>query len=98
MNILLTTPMEGVTQLAFNRPEKRNAMDGMLIEECMNALQDIAEDKKTRVVMISGQGEHFCAGADLAWMRKISQASHAENIYDAAQLAKMLRMINEFPK
>lgn len=98
MNILLTTPIDSVAQIAFNRPEKRNAMDGLLIEECMTALQNLADDSNVRVVVIAGEGEHFCAGADIAWMRKISQASHAENIYDAAQLAKMLRMIKEFPK
>lgn len=97
-SILVTKPDPDICLLTLNRPEKRNALNGPMIQEWMQALQEIADDASVRVVIVNGNGEHFCAGADMAWMQKMAQASHAENVNDALQLARLLEKIYTFPK
>ncbi len=97
-SILVTKPHDAVCLLTLNRPEKRNALDGSMIQEWMQALDTILHDQSIRIVMFSGEGEHFCAGADIGWMQKMSKCSEADNIDDALQLANLLKQIYHFPK
>src|SRR5690349_6854966 len=62
---LLVSTEAGITTITFNRPEKRNAMSPKLHEEMFELLTDLRYDKETRVVVITGAGENFCAGQDL---------------------------------
>lgn len=96
--ILVTTPSTGICLVTLNRPEKRNALDGALIQEWIDILNKIRDDKNTQIVLFNGNGEHFCAGADIAWMQKMATLSYAENVHDALQLATLLKIINTFPK
>ena len=62
---LLVTREKGITTIAFNRPEKRNAMSPQLHMEMYDLLTELRYDEETRVVIITGVGENFCAGQDL---------------------------------
>jgi feruloyl-CoA hydratase/lyase len=62
---LLVTHQDAITTIAFNRPEKRNAMSPQLHREMFQLLTDLRYDKETRVIVITGVGENFCAGQDL---------------------------------
>ena len=62
---LLVNKNDGVTTITFNRPEKRNAMSPQLHREMYDLLNDLRYDKQTRVIIITGAGESFCAGQDL---------------------------------
>jgi len=96
--ILLSTLVNGVTQITLNRPEKRNALDGVTIKAFADALTQLKTDAQTRVVVIANNGEHFCAGGDLAWMQKMATSSHEENVADALSLAMLLKALYTFPK
>lgn len=87
-----------VARVALARPEVRNAFDDGLIEELTRAFREAAEDGAIRVVVLSGDGPSFCAGADVAWMRKAGGYSKAENEADAGKMARMLRGIDACPK
>ncbi len=54
-----------VAHLTFNRPEKANSLDKRSWEEMKDAFDHLSEDPKVRVVILSGNGNHFCAGMDL---------------------------------
>src|ERR1041384_489592 len=62
---LLVTKENGITTVVFNRPEKRNAMSPQLHNEMFELLTALRYDKDTRVVVLTGAGENFCAGQDL---------------------------------
>ena len=62
---LLVTKESGITTIAFNRPEKRNAMSPQLHREMFDLLTDLRYDEETRVIVLTGAGESFCAGQDL---------------------------------
>src|SRR6266498_5791293 len=87
-----------VARVVLARPGVRNAFDEALIEELTRAFSDAAADPQTRVVVLSGEGPVFCAGADIAWMRKAGSDSRDENEADAEKMARMLRAIDACPK
>ena len=87
----------GVLGIHLNRPGVRNAFDEHLIEELNAFLEKIKEDSKIRLLVLSGEGKHFCAGADLNWMKKMKSFSRQENYQDSMALAKLFENFNEFP-
>jgi len=96
--LTIATDGRGVATLTLNRPEVHNAFDDGLIAELTEALARLAPDPAVRVLVLTGAGANFSAGADLNWMRRMGGFSAAENLADAMGLATMLRRLNEFPK
>lgn len=97
-NRIETEVANGTARLLLNRPEKRNALDRMMVEEIGRALESFAADEEVRSIVIAGAGPVFCAGADLAYLRELSDYSITENMEDSAALARTLRAIWESPK
>ena len=87
-----------VARITLNRPEVRNAFNDEVIAELTQAFTELGQDKEVRAIVLAADGPAFCAGADLNWMRRMADYSHAENLADAAQLAEMLRVIYTCPK
>ena len=87
----------GVATLTLDRPEKHNALDGATMGELHAALTQIDGDSNARVVVLTGAGASFCAGADIAHMRSMLGATEEQNVADALVLAKLLRKLDEFP-
>jgi methylglutaconyl-CoA hydratase len=84
----------GVVTLTLNRPEIHNAFDEELICMLTDTLDRLHNDTSVRVVVLTGNGESFSAGADLNWMRGMMAASQKDNERDARQLARLLRRLN----
>jgi methylglutaconyl-CoA hydratase len=89
---------DGSARITLNRPEIHNAFDDRLIAELTAALAALAHDDAVRVVVLTGSGKSFSAGADLNWMRRTSTYGEAENLADARALAKLMATLNELPK
>jgi methylglutaconyl-CoA hydratase len=87
-----------VAVLTIDRPEVRNAFDGAMIEELSTAYRDAAGDDAIRAVVLQAEGEVFSAGADLAWMQRMAEASAEENLADARRLAQLMRLVDTCPK
>lgn len=98
MEFIKLDQANGIGILTLNRPDKRNAMHGLMVEEILKGLHILAQDDAVRVVIINGNGESFCAGGDLAWMQKMAQSSDTDNDEDAALLAEMVYQLYMFPK
>jgi methylglutaconyl-CoA hydratase len=95
MSVLLKhLDKRGVLDLTLNRPELHNAFDAELISELTVALVEASNDAAVRVVVLSGSGTSFSAGADINWMRGMAEASEEENRMDALQLAALMRTLN----
>jgi methylglutaconyl-CoA hydratase len=84
-----------VARITLNRPEKRNALNDALIAGVKEALIRAQDDQAVRVVLLSGAGKDFCAGADLSALQKISTASVAENSDDARSLMELFGLIRK---
>lgn len=87
-----------VGRVWLNRPEVRNAFNAVMIGELREALRTLADDAAVRVIVISGKGSSFCAGADLAWMRDIVHYSRDENLRESLDLAECLYEVYAVPK
>ncbi|MER9420659.1 crotonase/enoyl-CoA hydratase family protein [Mesorhizobium sp. M0306] len=96
--IRVTTEEFGVASLTLSRPDKHNAISEQMILELASAARLLANDNAVRAVVLTGEGESFCAGADLAWMRAQASTARDERIAGASKLALALRALNELPK
>jgi len=83
-----------VLHVAMARPERRNAFDAALIAELADAFADVGD---ARIVILSGDGPSFSAGADVEWMRSSVDLSFDDNVADAMRLRAMLDAIDSCP-
>lgn len=83
-----------VLRVTLARPERRNAFDAELIGELREAFSGVGD---ARVVLLSGEGESFCAGADIEWQRSAVDLSFDENVEDAMRLFAMMKAIHDCP-
>jgi methylglutaconyl-CoA hydratase len=84
--------------ITLNRPEKRNALHPFMVEQIKLKLKEFAENNVVRSIIIAGEGSTFCAGADLEYLKNLSDNTAIENYDDSRSLAEMYLMIYEFPK
>lgn len=87
-----------VARITLTQPEVRNAFSDEVIAELTAAFIDVGAREDVRVVVLAAEGPAFCAGANLNWMRRMADYSHAQNVEDAGKLAEMLRVMYECPK
>jgi methylglutaconyl-CoA hydratase len=87
-----------IATVMLNRAEVHNAMNERLIKEITTCFKELANDEKTKVIVLTGKGESFCAGADLNWMKSMAMYSKEENIRDSRLLLDMYETIYNCPK
>ncbi len=87
-----------VATVTLNRPDKRNALSSALVTTLRDALDDAAADDDARVVVLTGAGKAFSAGADLAALEALQEASALDNLADSEHLAALFERIYLHPK
>ena len=97
-SISLSVDARGVAALTLNRPEKRNALSALMIDEVTQAAKSLGADPSVRVVVLGAAGDSFCAGGDLGWMRAQMAGDAATRADGARRLAMMLQALNTLPK
>lgn len=88
----------GVLSITLNRPDLHNAFNDELIASLTEAIEKASENDSVRLIVLTGQGRSFCAGADLNWMKKMKDYSDEENFQDSMKLAKLFEVINLISK
>ncbi len=88
----------GIATVTLANPDQHNAFDDVVIAQLHQTLRDLDADPTVRVVILAAQGKSFSAGADLRWMKRMADYSHADNLRDAQALADMLRCLNYLSK
>ena len=89
---------KGVITVSLNRPDVHNAMNEQLMKELTSCFKEIANDRAIRIVILTGNGKSFCAGADLNWMKSMAKYSKEENIQDSRLLLDLYETIYTCPK
>jgi len=79
--------------VTLNRGDRHNAFDDALIAELTESLRTMEADDAVRIVVLSGAGKSFSAGADLHWMKRMAGYSKDENQRDAMALAALMRTL-----
>jgi methylglutaconyl-CoA hydratase len=89
--VTLSMESRGVVGITIARPERKNAFDASLIAELTAAIGRV--DRAARAVVLQSEGDVFCAGADIEWMRGMAGYSLDENLADSKALAEMFRAL-----
>ena len=84
----------GIKEVWLNRPELHNAFNAELIQDMIKLFESF-KGKDLKLVILSGRGHSFCAGADLNWMKAMKDYSKEENFKDSKELARLFSTINE---
>jgi len=98
METIVYTIDKLVARVTFNRPEVHNAFNDKMIEELTHVFKDIHGREDMRVVVLTGEGKSFSAGADINWMRKVKDYSFEENLQNSLKLADLFYFIYSLPK
>lgn len=85
----------GVLTLTLSRPSVCNALDDRLISEMTEAVVKNNRNRDVRVMVITGEGDSFCAGTDISWMEHLAHQQPAD---DARRLANLLLQVRNCSK
>jgi methylglutaconyl-CoA hydratase len=94
--MILSSIADGIARITLNRPEKRNALSGELIDALASTLS--AVDQSARMILLSGAGSDFCSGADLGELQRTANAGIAEHLQSAHRLANLFLEMRRHPR
>lgn len=97
-HVILTATPEGVATVTINRAAKRNAFNAEVISALSQVFETLQAADGVRLVLLTGAGQAFSAGADLEWMKAAVEWSEADNREDAMGLATMLKRLHDLPQ
>ncbi len=89
-----------VAHVRFQRPDVRNAFDDIVAAALVRTMDDLAaraEGEGLRVIVLGGEGDVFCAGGDLNWMRRVAGYAREENLADAAAFQQAFEAVDASP-
>jgi methylglutaconyl-CoA hydratase len=95
--VLWSVDARGVGAVVLNRPEVNNAYNGELIDALLAAADALGAAPGLRAIVISGNGRHFQAGADLKWIDAVRASSLEENIRVSRATAEAVQRLNLAP-
>lgn len=95
---IMVTRKKDVFTVTLNRPEVHNAMNEKLMKELTSCFKELSRDDNSRIIILTGKGKSFCAGADLNWMKSMAKYSKKENIHDSRLLLDLYERIYTCPK
>lgn len=87
-----------VGYITINRPEKRNALTDLLVQQLKEALSTAESDESAKVVVLQSTGEVFCSGADLGYLQEMQQYSYEQNLSDSEHLKELFYQIYTLKK
>lgn len=88
----------GVATVTLARPEVKNAFNDTMLDELLAAYGDLEADPAVRVVILTGEGDSFCSGADLNYMKHTASFTFDENFADAMKIANVMERIHTLTK
>lgn len=96
--LLTYTVADRIASITLNRPDKRNALNGALVKELQEAFRQAEQDGEVKVVVLKGNGEAFCAGADLEYLQQLQQNTYEENLADSSDLMQLFLQMYRLEK
>src|SRR5690606_17910016 len=88
---------QGHATLWLNRPARHNAFNAQMIDELLQALEQLQGNDRLRLLALRGRGRHFSAGADIEWMREAAALDYAANLRDAEALGELMYRLYQLP-
>jgi len=95
--VLSAVDDRGIATVTLNRPQVHNAYDGAVIDGLLDGLERLEADPRVRVLLLRGNGRHFQAGADLAWLRQVAGMTPEGNRDFSVRTTRAMRALHLFP-
>lgn len=95
---LRTSVADQVATVTLSRPEVKNAFDDVMLRELLDVYRAHGADPSVRVVVLTGEGDSFCAGADLNYMRRTAGYTFEQNLADGLVISDVMELIHTLPK
>lgn len=86
-----------VAKIVLNRPDVHNAFNDTMITELLEVFSRLHDARDVRVVIFTGEGKSFCAGADLNWMKRVKDYSFEENLKESLDISELMYCIYSLP-
>lgn len=87
-----------LARITLDNPAKHNAFDDGIVEALIGAFNEASANDDVRIILLSANGKHFSAGADLNWMKRMGELDRAQNQADSLRLAELMRTIDRAGK
>lgn len=87
-----------LVRVALNRPDSHNAMTPEMIRELTAFFRAVSLDAEARVIVLTGNGRSFCAGADLQFMRAAADYTFEENVADGEAIFDLMLAVDNCPR
>jgi len=87
-----------LARITLDNPAKHNAFDDGIIEALIRAFNEASANDDVRIILLSANGKHFSAGADLNWMKRMGELDRVQNQADSLRLAELMRTIDRAGK
>ena len=98
MSFIQYTVTDRLAYITLDRAEKRNALNQELVEELKDVLDKASADENVKVIILKANGDAFCAGADLAYLKKLQSYTFEENLQDSRNLMLLYKKIYTLSK
>lgn len=95
---LRTAVSDEIATVTLSRPEVKNAFDDVMLGELLEAYRGLEKDPDVRAVVLTGEGNSFCAGADLNYMKRTIGYSFEENLADSMKISDVMELIHTLSK
>ena len=87
-----------VAVVFLNDPERRNPLSPEMASSLLQALDDLEADPGVRAVLLTGRGKAFSAGADLAFLERVTELGAEENYRHSLSLMRLFHRVYTYPK
>ncbi|ROL60084.1 enoyl-CoA hydratase/isomerase family protein [Bacteroidetes/Chlorobi group bacterium ChocPot_Mid] len=87
-----------IARIFLNRPEVHNAFNNHLINDLYDVFNKLKNENEIRIIILTGLGKSFCAGADLNWMKSVINYSYEQNLEESLKLANLMYLVFTHPK
>lgn len=87
-----------VGYITLSRIEKRNALNGEVVNELKSAFVNAEKDPQAKILVLRAEGDVFCAGADLEYLQQLQKNSYEDNLKDSTNLMELFKLIYTLKK
>ncbi len=98
MNYIKYEVSDKIAFITLARADKRNALNFEVVNELKHAFKEAEEDARAKVIVLKAEGDVFCAGADLEYLKQLQENSYEENLSDSSNLMELFKLIYNLKK
>jgi methylglutaconyl-CoA hydratase len=97
-DLVLFEKKEGIATLRLNRVDKKNALNGEMIDALEHYTHEIKKDDSIDIAILKGKGDTFCTGADLKWFSEAGEMEELKRMDRIKAFPRFLKCWHQLPQ